>query len=183
MKNRFWIAILIVMTFALGGCADRMIRDEDDSASKSLVFGYVDMQEAPVSLDWLTIRQVLPKTDKPYWHASTDDGMFWNPHIKGGAYQMDAFGGHSGWRNANYTFSFPRQYAEGGRFKIQKSGIYFLGSYKYKDVKTGIFEPGKFDFERVDSPTERELLERLLKFTESNAWKARINQRIAELSK
>ncbi len=178
---------LILMTAALAGCADkRMIRDNDKDLDKaSLVFGYVDMSDAPVGgLGWVSLRQVLPKTDKPYWHAAIDDGMFWGSHFTEGAYQFDSFGGFSRWRNANFTFELPRQYAEQLRFKLDgRPGIHFLGSYKYVDVKTGFFEQGRFDFVPAKSPTERELLERLLKFTDSKTWEARIRQRIAELSK
>lgn len=184
MKNRMWLGVLFVITLALAGCADqRMIReDKDDLATASLVFGYVDMGDAPVNLDWFGIKQVVPKTDKPYWYAAVDEGMFWGSHFKPGAYQMDSFGGFSRWRNANFTFELPQQYADKFRFKTDgKPGIYFLGSYKYKDVKTGFFEPGKFDFVAVKSPTERELLERLLKFTDSKIWEARIRKRLQEL--
>lgn len=186
MKSRVWLGVLIIVSFALGGCADkRMIRgDKDDIATASLVFGYVDMKDAPVDLDWMSLKQVVPKSDKPYWYAAIDEGMFWGSHFKPGAYQMTSFGGYSRWRNANFSFELPMQYAESYRFKIDnKPGIYFLGSYKYKDVKTGFFQQGKFDFEAVNTPTERELLERLLKFTDDKTWEARIKSRIQELSK
>ncbi len=186
MRNKMWLGVLIVVAFALGGCADqRLIReDKDDLASASLVFGYVDMEDAPTNLDWFSIRQVLPKTDQPYWNAAIDEGMFWGSHFKPGAYQMNSFGGFSRWRNTNFSFELPQQYAENFRFKIDnKPGIYFMGSYKYKDVKTGFFEQGKFDFVAVKSPTERELLERLLKFTDSKTWEARIRKRLQELPK
>ncbi len=182
MKARLWVAVLAVVAVALGGCTSNKIKDDKESASKSLIFGYVDMHEAPTDLDWLSMRQVLPKTDKPYWYEFTDDGMFWNSHLGNGAYQMYAFGGHSGWRNADYTFELPRQYAEGLRVKIDKPGIYYLGSYKYIKVKTGFFEQDKFDFVPVKSPSERELLERLLKdYTRGPEWEARIRKHLAEL--
>ncbi len=185
MKSRkVLLGVLVVMSFALGGCASNKIKDGDDAASKSLVFGYVDMDDAPVGLGWVTIRQVLPKSDKPYWYEATDDGMFWNSHHTTGAYQFSSFGGHRMFGNVDYTFELPRQYAEQLRVKIDKPGIYFLGSYKYVKVKTGFFEQEKFDFAPVKSPTERELLERLLKdYTRGPEWEARIKRRIAELSK
>lgn len=186
MKSRMLLGVLIVITFVLGGCADqRIIRNNmDDVATASLVFGYVDMEDAPVDLRWISLKQIMPKTDKPYWNAATDDGMFWGSHFKPGAYQMDSFGGFSSWRNANFTFSFPQQNMDEYRFKIDnKPGIHFIGSYKYKEVETGFFEQGKFDLVAVNSPTERELLERLLEFTEDKTWEARIRKRIKELSK
>lgn len=184
MKRTLWVAVLLVMAAAMGGCSSNKIKDDKDAASKSLIFGYVDMQDAPTDLDWVSVRQVLPKTDKPYWNEFTNDGMFWNSHLTNGAYQMDSFGGHSGWRNVDFTFALPRQYAEKLRLKIDKPGIYYLGSYKYIKVKTGFFEADKFDFVPVKSPTEHELLERLLKdYTRGPDWDARIRKRMAEISK
>lgn len=185
MRSKILLAAFVAFAFVLSGCSDgRLIRDDDHDTDKStLVFGYVDMKDAPCDLGWVSIRQVLPKTDKPFWHMSVDDGMYWNSHMPAGAYEMESFGGFSGWRNADYTFSLPRQATE-WRFRANgKPGLHFIGSYKYVEVKTGFFEAGKFEFQRVNSPTERELLERMLKFTESPTWKARIQQRIAELGK
>lgn len=186
MKLNVWLSILVVIAFTLNGCADkRLIRDnENDLATASLVFGYIDMSDAPSDLDWIVIKQVLPKTDKPFWFSATDKGMFWASHYKKGAYQIDSFGGHSYLLRTDFSFELPKQYAEKLRFKVSsKPGIYFLGSYKYKDVKTGFFQQGKFDFVPVKSPTERELLERLLKFTKSKTWEARIKSHVAALPK
>jgi hypothetical protein len=68
--------------------------------------------------------------------------------------------------------------------RISKPGIYFLGSYKYQQVKTGFFEGSKFDIERVDSPTEAELLQRILdedKEIKGSAWEEKIRQRLARI--
>lgn len=183
MKKMIWLSILLIAAFTLNGCAgNKLIRDKDNRTS--LVFGYVDMDDAPVDLDWLAIKQVLPKTDKPYLYEATDHGMFWGSFFKKGAYQIDGFGGRSILRRTDYEFDLPKQYARKLRFKVgNKPAIYFMGSYKYKDVKTGFFEPGKFDFVATKSPSEKELLERLLKYTDSKIWEARIKHRIMELSK
>jgi hypothetical protein len=46
-----------------------------------------------------------------------------------------------------------------------------------------MFEGGKFDIERVDSPTEAELLQRILddKEIKGSAWEEKIRQRLARL--
>lgn len=178
------ILVIVMLVALLSSCGGNlMMKDDTNPAKNTLVFGYIDMDDAPVKLGWFNIRQVLPKTDKPFWNLAVDDGMFYHSFFTEGSYQVDAFGGHSGWKNANYTFSFPRQNADTGRFKITKPGLYYIGSFKYKEVKTGWFEQGKFDIEAVNSPSERELLERLLQTAESKPWQDRIRKRIQELSK
>lgn len=177
-------SIIIALAMLLSACGGNlMMKADSNPATNTLVFGYIDMDEAPAELDWFSIRQVLPKTDKPFWSLATDNGMYYNSFFVEGAYQIDSFGGYSGWRKTNYTFSFPRQNADIGRFKIAKPGLHFLGSYKFKKVKTGFFDPDKFDVELINSPSERELLERLLKTAESKPWQDRIRKRIQELSK
>jgi hypothetical protein len=58
-----------------------------------------------------------------------------------------------------------------------------MGAYRYVKVKTGFFEGGKFAIERVNTPTELELLQRVEKedWVRGTQWEGRIRTRIAEL--
>ncbi len=69
--------------------------------------------------------------------------------------------------------------------RIQKPGIYFMGAYRYTKVKTGFFEGNKFAIERVKSPSEAELLQRIQKedWVKGTQWEARIRNRLSELGK
>jgi hypothetical protein len=69
--------------------------------------------------------------------------------------------------------------------RITKPGIYYLGSFKYRQVKTEIFDSGKFEIERVKQPTEAELLKRLLEKerVKESAWAEKIRSRLGRLSR
>jgi hypothetical protein len=68
--------------------------------------------------------------------------------------------------------------------RISKPGIYFLGSYKYKQVKSGMFSQAKFTIEKINKPTEAELLKRILDESsdiKDSAWGNKIRARLAQL--
>jgi len=184
--NRAWILAILFAAGALGGCASEPGRSIDDPTN-SLVFGYVDMADAPTSVDVVRLRQVAPPPpdDKAFWRMGVRDGMFYNSYLPPGSYILASLYGSSWWRG-EYQYNFPRQGGGDTAVRADKPGIYFLGSYKYKSVKTGFLEAPKFDIERVDTPTEAELLQRMLdKDSElaKSTWGDRIRQRIARLKK
>ncbi|MDX1487590.1 MAG: hypothetical protein R3268_05270, partial [Acidiferrobacterales bacterium] len=65
---------------------------------------------------------------------------------------------------------------------IKKQGVYFVGSYKYKKIKTGIFKPNQFDVEKTNSPSEKELLTQLLEYAKHPEWVRLIQNRLKELA-
>lgn len=191
MKKGLQIAVLVVIAALLGGCGGTtMLKDDTTPAANTLVFGYIDMREAPVTLDRVTVRQMLPKTTEPFLQQDVEDGMFFNSFLKSGSFYIYEFSGTSwGFFNAGGLFGRERDSFDFetehnlGRFKVEKPGLQFVGSYKYKKIKTGMFQPDKYEVVAVNSPTERQLLERLAKLTESKAWQAKISKRMQELSK
>jgi len=67
---------------------------------------------------------------------------------------------------------------------IKKPGIYFVGSYKFKMIKkTTMFEQGEYDIIKINKPTEKEVLEKLLKYAKDTIWKQRILIRLKELDR
>ena len=167
----------------LAGCASDTIgptRDLNDPTN-SLVFVYVDMSDAPTNIDDATLK---PQGEEGYWHLVVEDGLMYQRYLPNGAYQFSRLAGSS-FLHGDVLYDFPTYGQNASAISIQKPGIYFLGSFKYKEVKTGFFEAGKFDIERVDSPTELELLNRLLKedWVKGSQWEARLRARIAELGK
>lgn len=173
--------LALAATLLLAGCATTPGRDINDPTS-SLVFGFIDMKDAPTSLDWVSLKQVGSPADEGYWGLETDDGMLFNQYLPVGSYQMSEFGG-SGFLAGDVRYQFPAYGKNETAIRIAKPGVYFIGSYKYQKVKTGFFEAGKFDIERVGTPTERELLERLRKHKalKGTQWEARIDARLAQL--
>lgn len=169
----------------LAGCAGGGHGRDINDPANSLVFGYVDMADAPTKVSGAQIMQVSPPAEKPYWGMNVRSGVFYTYYLPPGSYRLATLHGSSFLRG-EYQYNFPRQGAGQTTVRIDKPGIYFLGSYKYQEVKTGFFEQGKFDIQRVDSPTEAELLQRILAAEtelKGTVWEEKIRQRLARLKK
>ena len=65
MKTRMGV-LLLAGVLALAGCGGGGHGRDINDPSNSLVFGYVDMADAPTKVTGAQIRQVAPPTDKPY---------------------------------------------------------------------------------------------------------------------
>jgi len=185
MKKR---TILGLVAFAamlfLGGCASSgPARDINDPAN-SLVFAYIDMEDAPTEMSYANIRQVFPKSEEGYWGMGVDDGLLFNQYLPAGGYQMANFGGAGFW-SGEHEYSFPIYGRNVTAVRADKPGIYFLGAYKYVEVDTGFFEQDKFNIAPMASPAEKELLTRIsqMKWVKGSQWEERIRTRLAELGK
>lgn len=187
MIERLRHLILLASTALLVACGSGAIGPERDinDPTNSLVFGYVDMDEAPTKVDaaWLK-----PQGQEGYWQLGVikhkPGQVFFQSHIPPGSYQLSSLRG-SGFFAGDNIYSFPTYGRNQTAVRIQKPGIYFLGAYRYRKVKTGVFEGGKFEFVRVDSPAELELLQRVQQedWVKGTQWEARIRNRVAELGK
>lgn len=176
---------LLATTALLVACGSTSIGPERDinDPSNSLVFAYVDMSDAPTKIDGASLK---PQGEPGYWHMNVarDGQLLSQPYLPVGAYQMASLQGSGFWAGNN-VYSFPTYGRNQTAVRIQKPGIYFMGAYRYVKVKTGMFEAGKFAIERVNTPSEAELLQRLQKedWVKGTQWEARIRNRIAELAK
>lgn len=175
------LALLMVSALVLAGCSTSGPLKKPDGPGLSIVFGYIDMDDAPVNLQWISMKQMQPRSDKPYYNFYVDDGMFYRAHVPPGAYKFWEFGGHSGWKNTSYTFSFPTQGKGDMDRQVTGQGVYFAGCYKYRKVKTGFFKPGEFDLEPMGGSCEKEMLARLEKWAADPEWKRLVAARLAEL--
>jgi len=136
-----------------------------DNPENSLVFGYIDMSDAPTKVKGAWLEQISPPTESPYWSMGIEKGLFYNTFIQPGSYQLSSFSGSS-FAKGSYEYNFSRQGQSKARVRIKNPGIYYLGSFKYVRVqKKGMFKRGKFSIERVSEPSEAELLRRILSVT------------------
>ena len=113
MKFLAWVVVAAVVAGCGGGGHGRSI----DDAGNSLVFGYVDMADAPTKVSGVQIRQVAPPTDKPFWGTDVRDGMFYTAYLPQGSYMLASLYGSSFWRG-EHQYNFPRQ---GGETAIARS--------------------------------------------------------------
>lgn len=176
LRNIAKILFSIGLIATLGGCSTAGYMDRPGDPGNSIVYGYIDMSDAPTSLQRISMKQLQPVSDKPYFGFFVDDGMFYRPNVPKGTYKFWEFGGFSTLRNADYTFTFPSQGKGAMDRKISKTGVYFAGCYKYKKVKTGFFSQGKFDMEPIGGNCELEMLARLEKWAKDPQWQRLISQ-------
>jgi hypothetical protein len=171
--------------FLLSGCGHSINMKEIEAPDRALVYGFIDMQDAPSNLSWVKLYQALPKTDKPYIHMGVTEGAFFLDNTKPGAYKLSDFGG-VGWfglEQRMYQYNFPTYGSNETAVRVNKSGLYFLGSYRYKKVSTSLFEKRKFDVERVNQPTEKEVLEKIMPYAKNTGWEKLIQQRMREVGR
>lgn len=181
IQRLFLLATLVL----LAGCGSSSIgpkRDINDPSS-SLVFAYVDMTEAPTKINGASLK---PQGEEGFWNMTVaDDGqLISQAYLPLGSYQLATLRG-SGFFAGDNVYRFPAYGRNETALRIQKPGVYFMGSFRYAKVKTGFFEGGKFMIEKVQSPTELELLQRLQKedWVKGTQWEARIRSRMQELRK
>jgi hypothetical protein len=164
----FW-ACLLGAVLTLAGCASVPVDPKDESVS--MVFGYVDMADAPSDLRWLSFKKYGEK--EPLWYGmAARDGLIFHIGIAPGSYQVEKFGGMGGipfLTRKRYEYNLGTRGRNETAIRIQKTGIYFLGAYKYVDHPGGLFRADKFEMQPLKSPSEKELLQRLITVLESDS--------------
>lgn len=166
----------------LGGCGSQPFL-KPETTNESLIIGYVDWDDAPGKLTGVSIKKIQPVEERPYYNFWIDGGTFYRSSVKPGVYKMDSMRSHRSFPAGSWIFNFPQSGRGEMDVKVVKPGIYYVGSWKYKEIKTGFFEQGKFDLERIAKPTELELLKQVLPEARDPYWVEMINRRIRELSK
>lgn len=173
---------LIILTLLITtGCASRPVLDEPKGDQSSFVYGHIDMSEAPCKLSWVSMKRMKPKTKTPYYNFWIDDGTFFRINVPNGTYKFTEFGGSSGWKNTIYTFSFPKQGKGDLDRIIRKQGRYYVGSWKYKKVKTRFWQQGKYDLVKTKGPSEKEILLKILPYAKHPHWVKVIKRRLKQL--
>jgi hypothetical protein len=138
--------------------------------SLSLVYGYFDMKDAPTKVQWVGLKQ-YGGTEAGTYRLGVEDGLFFHVGVEPGSYQVDKFGGSSFLRG-DYVYNYGGKGRNSTAVRIQKPGVYFLGAHRYVSTK------GKFDMQPAKSPTEKEILQRLIKQLESDRDLAKYSRQL-----
>jgi hypothetical protein len=155
-------------------------RDE----SLSIVFGYVDMADAPSNLQWVSFKRYGEK-ESVWYDMAARDGLVFHIGIAPGSYQVEKFGGMGGiplLTRQRYEYHFGTRGRNDTAIRIHAAGIYFLGAYKYVNHSGGLFRADKFEMQPLKTPAEKELLQRLITVLESDS-KLKIYTRQIALAK
>ena len=183
MMRRPIVLLLGFLIFFVTGCAGDSVDPKDPKLS--LVYGYIDMADAPSSLGWVRIKLYDGKNEG--YSAAVRKGLFFHVGVEPGPYQVERFGRHTTfWSNTEYTYDFGTRGRNETAIRIDKPGVYFMGAYKYVDIPTGWFQQDKFKMERTQTPSERELLARLATILQDDYPQytrqiAMVRQRLAQL--
>lgn len=162
---------LVLVAGMASGCSlvfkdsgGKKIANYDD---RSIVFGWLDMSESGDRLDRVVFEQLKPVTKKKYYTMGIirqEKGyIVYHIGMPEGTFKLSNFTGHSCLINpffmcdAGTIYDMPRQGSTGG-IVVGKSGAYYLGALKYKRVKTGFFEAGKFEIEEDKDPPSQEAM-------------------------
>lgn len=170
MITRILLAVLLASS--LSSCAlnfkpngGKKIANFED---RSIVYAWIDMQEADSNIQTATLERLQPvtkerlytlgvaryKTGYILYHIGLAEGAYKLSHF----YGMDCFFGFFLCDNGT-VYDLPKQGREGG-VVVGKPGVYFIGAMKYKHVKTGFWQAGKFGFEEdKNAPSQREMLQ------------------------
>jgi hypothetical protein len=156
--------------------ADKRL-DPPTNDAQSLVFGYLDMSDAPTGLGWMEFRQVAPQTDTPFYQMRIHEGVFYMEKFPSGVFVMGEFGGER-WDGKHLAYALPRT-SPAVRVAIETPGLHFVGAYKYRPTKDAGARGGRFEIDALPAPSQGEVLARILPFARGTSWEQRIREQIA----
>jgi hypothetical protein len=169
MKLR-WL-LPAVLAFGLAGCGSTPPVDTRDE-TVSLVYGYFDMKDAPSTLEWVSIKKYDSTVKEGRWYRfEAKDGLFFHVGMQPGSYQVERFGGMGGilLTRRPFEYSFGGKGRNGTAVRITKPGVYFLGAHEYVNhAGKGLFAADKFEMRQANAPSEKELLQRVIKAIEAD---------------
>lgn len=163
-----------------------------DFTDRSLGYGWMNIKDVDANrLHAVKIHQVRPQAPMPYCMGAVKEFkngfLYYSMELSNGSHKIAYAAGQKClgfWCGTIYNYSFGKQGDEGvGMTVITRPGVYYLGSYKLKNVKTGFLEDGKFEIvPAADAPSKREMLEEILKDTQDAPEIAeRIRRELARL--
>jgi hypothetical protein len=163
--------VLVLSVLLLAGCASgTRITDFTD---RSLGYGWLDIKEVDANrLHSVSIYQFRPQTAEPYYTTAVKEFkkgyLYYSMALPNGSHKTESASGQRCLgilcSNTTYNYSFGKQGSDVGAVIIKNPGVYHMGSYKLKEVKTGFFEQGQFEaLPAANAPSRREMLEEILK--------------------
>ena len=171
----------LCLALLVSGCGQSPYMDEDAGPDSALVFGHINMVEAPVGLQWVSLKQTRPETGRPYFNFWVREGDFYSHYIPFGEFQFDSFGGQKKETKVNWVYRFPNSTQRPPNLTIRRPGLYYAGSWKYKRVTREFSKPGEFYLVKEENVSEREILKRMLPWLRHKKYKDMVETRIRQL--
>lgn len=186
---RNWL--LIALATVLTACGPSMYVKEMSDPKNAMVFGYIQAMNGPMYFHWVQLRHIDAAGNEEYYTTrSNEDGMFYAENLPLGRYEIHRMGRDcmpmgpnvvSNGRGGGVVWSLGPA-SKSTAMQIRRPGVQYLGSFKFTFVEgKGFFSRDSFTFERANTPPEKELLKRLLPYTEDTRWSGSVKKRVAEL--
>jgi len=172
--------LILLFSLAASGCANPKYAKEMEDSGRSLIFGYIDTKGSEMYLSRVYLAPNEPGKKKDYMETrllDTDDA-FYLENVKRGSYRLDALSGI--YYSSGMLSTFPESGPGAYTFKIDKPGLYFVGAYKYKIIPISLVKR-TFELVPLTSPTQKDILQKILPYTKGKKWEALIRKRIREL--
>jgi hypothetical protein len=181
---KLFYGLLLISSYFIVGCVGLSKQLEfTDTQSHSLVVGYLETDKTPANMDLVEYKQVTPASDKPYYYFRVDKNVFYREDFFApGRYKLYQFIGHPRsifTQISEYDIAFPDNF----NFNVGQPGkVYFLGSYKGTQVGGDLFSTGHVEYQRLEHPSELEVLQMILPDAIGSTWEPVIQNAIAALS-
>lgn len=171
-------AVLILVFSLLAGSS--VVEGKKRDEGQALVFGSI---HGVPGLKHVYIQKLgkvyIGRMNRPKTHVH-DDGMFYFDNVPAGDYYLAGFSNGAG---DLYWFRYTKKTIGNVLFNVPPGQVTYMGSYQASNVKSNFWtRQGKFDFERVDDPNERTLLEKLALLTTDTRWASEVGAKYASLS-
>lgn len=190
LTSKLFISLFLI--FALASCTFYLSKsasmDDQEEKDSILIYGYLNDKEAPFTMKWGEVKQVRPVSDEPYKELRSDNnGMFYLENLPTGLYKINTLSGpEKGLSQSYWNWEMPSPSDDKSfarlEMKAKKPGLYFVGSYKIKKVKDGgLFSVDKYETVATKEVSEKQALQKLIKYASGTKWKKIIERRIKKL--
>lgn len=138
---------------------------------RSVVYGWIDMTESGARLTKAVMEQLQPVRKDRYYTMGIipyekKGYILYHIGLPQGTFKLSGFAGYDCLFafvlcDAGTIYDLPKQGSTGG-VVIKKPGVYYMGSYQYKHVKTRFWEGGKYDLVEAEKYPSREAMLRAI---------------------
>lgn len=177
LRNIFILSILLFVSSWLAGCASSPDLGTPDANNVSLVFGHIDASTSPYTLDSVQMKRTSPKTSTPYYNFWVVDGTFFRADVPRGNYRLNVLSGHADMKNNQIKLDLPDTQKQKLQVSISKPNTYYVGSFTYQPG-SNTTSPRLIN---KTTPSESELLKKILPYAKDPYWRRMIEQRLNEL--
>ncbi len=161
-----------VVALVAGGCAGKRVAARRDEGT-SIVVAHIDARRSPRTWKDVPVRCQDREGKYDWWKMRQDgDGLVYVENVPSGG-SCWITGGFNGGIDV-YVFKLPPEAAGNPTAtRIPRPGAWFMGSFRYQPLGDD-----EFEFVRVATPSEREVMTRLLPQTEGTPWEALVRSRL-----